>query len=57
MTCQRSAGTLKVFEGLPLPIKVIVARKTKTPQLMARYPTAIRTPLTSAGDFQQIATK
>ena len=34
MTCQRSAGTLKVFEGLLLRVKVIVARKTKTPELI-----------------------
>jgi len=28
MTCQRSAGTLKVFKGLLLRVKVIVAPKT-----------------------------
>jgi hypothetical protein len=36
MTCQRSAGTVKVFEGLLLRVKVIVARKTKTPELPDR---------------------
>jgi len=43
MTCQRSAGTLKgllkIFEGLPdLRVKVIVARKTKTPELIGSLP-------------------
>ena len=58
MTCQRSAGTVKVFEGLLLRVKVIVARKTKTPELPDRdthLPTSAAP--TSAGDFQQIATK
>ena len=36
MTCQRSAGTLKVFEGLLLRVRVIVARKMKTPELPDR---------------------
>ena len=31
MTCQRSAGTLKVFEGLLLRVKVIVARTPELP--------------------------
>jgi hypothetical protein len=40
---QRSAGTLKdllkIFEGLPnLRVKVIVARKTKTPELIGSLP-------------------
>ena len=47
---QRSAGTLKVFEGLLLRVKVIVARKMKTPELMARYLTAIPADI-SGSDF------
>ena len=38
MTCQRSTGTLKVFEGLRLRVKVIVARKMKTPELIGSLP-------------------
>ena len=43
MTCQRSAGKLKgllmIFEGWPnLRVKVIVARKTKTPELIGSLP-------------------
>ena len=44
MTCQRSAGTLKVFEGLLLRVKVIVARKMKTPELPDRDTDTCRSP-------------